>query len=208
MQILVFNIKEERGARTSKIYQYYKTNKILSYVITWKFYSKKGFLSVNYNIVTNERNQPLETGIKSLGICKDYKNLQPESDIATTKNMINYMKIARAEYALYLEKMKDENVKETLKRKPEDLKEERILKGQKKKDHLKEKLKLVASENELLKKQETSYSLLSNSNLKLGNAVKNNDLQTVIVAQMMLNTENSSIKEVSQELASLKKGDF
>ena len=74
--------------------------------------------------------------------------------------MINYLKKARAEYASYLEKMKEEKMNKTLKRKAEEQEEENILEKKAKGD-LKEKLsKLTISENELLEKQETSYSLL------------------------------------------------
>ena len=53
--------------------------------------------------------------------------------------MINYLKKARAEYASYLEKMKEEKMSKTLKRKAEEQEEESILK-KKAKDDLKKKI--------------------------------------------------------------------
>ena len=101
--------------------------------------------------------------------------------------------------------MKEEKVNETLKRKAEEQEKENILEKKAKGD-LKEKLsKLTISKSELLEKKETSYFLLIEVAVKLGNAVKSNDFQVIMVAQMMLSAANTTIKQVSEELATLKK---
>ena len=126
-------------------------------------------------------------------------------DIHISKNMIIFLKKARAEYAFYLEKVKEEKVNETLKRKAGEQEGENILEKKAKGD-LKEKIsKLTISESELLEKQETLYFLLIEVAVKLENAVKSNDFQVIMVAQMMLSAPNTTIKQVSEELAAFKK---
>ena len=56
-----------------------------------------------------------------------------------------------------------------------------------------------------LKNKKTSYFLLIEVTVKLGNAVKSNDFQAIMVAQMMLSAATTTIKQISEELATLKK---
>ena len=101
--------------------------------------------------------------------------------------------------------MKEGKVNETLKRKAEEQEEDNIFEKKAKRD-LKEKLsKLTISESERLEKQETSYSLLIGVTVKLGIAAKSNNFQAIMVKQMILSAANTIIKQVSEELVTLKK---
>lgn len=159
---------------------------------------ERGF-SINNNIVTEERFSLSEIGIKSLRICKDFLKKQDSVSKLISKELINQMQKARAEYASYLEQIKADKEKDNRKRKIEE--ENEVLRKRAKENLTEMCDQLSNKENELLKEQEVSHSLLDDANKKLIDAVKNNDFASVKVAQMMLDTANTNLKSLDAQLS-------
>lgn len=161
---------------------------------------ERGF-SMNNMIVTKDKNSLSELGIKSLRLCKDFMKDRSASSIPITKNMVECVEKAYAEYSAYLEQIKNEKIKESMKRQAEiQEKEETILK-KRKIDALNDEMNdLIKKENTYYEDEKIAHSLLNEASEKLNEGIKSNSSHSIKMAQMMLETANTNMKKINEEL--------
>ena len=170
--------------------------------------AERGF-SVNNALVTKERASLSERSIIALRVVKDAIRLYGSpAAVPITKSMLQAVKHAHAEYAIYLEeKHKKEHWEETERKRVQEAEQTRK-DLQKTKDRVYDQLKEQGKlEEEQLLEQCSAGDLITEASKKLAEAMQGSvkDMQAVRVAQMMLATGNDKLNATAQQLADIKK---
>ena len=168
---------------------------------------ERGF-SVNNALVTQEKGSLAERSIVALRVVKEAIRLFGSStNVPMTKELLQSVKRAHAEYALFLENERKRQVLEEEERKKKQEADETQRIKQKAKNALLEQLKEQDRlEESQLQEQDTARELISEASRKLTEALQGTgkDIQSAKVAQVMLTAGNDKLNAAAKQLADIK----
>lgn len=166
---------------------------------------ERGF-SVNNSLLSKERLALGEQTICAERVVKEAVRLFGSvTNIPITKELIASSRRAYTEYALQMEKEKNEKrVKEEEQRKQELISKEQKVVSAKKEALCKLINEQERKESEQMLEQETAKQLISEASSKLSVSLKNNDLSGAKVAQVMLSAGDLKLQETSKQLLSIR----
>jgi len=168
---------------------------------------ERGF-SVNNALVTTDRGSLSERSIVSVRVVKEAVRMFGScTKVPITKDLINAVRHAHSEYALFLEKERKQALleEEEKKKKAEAAEEMRVQQRTSKRLH-----ELLAEQAQLetvqMAEQETARQLIAEASQKLSAAVQGtaNNLQGAKVAQAMLSAGNEKLNATIKQLADIK----
>ena len=168
---------------------------------------ERGF-SVNNALVTQEKGSLAERSIVALRVVKEAIRLFGSStNVPMTRELLQSVKHAHAEYALFLENERKRQLLEEEERKKKEQAEETQRVKEKAKSALLEQLKEQERlEESQLQEQDTARELISEASGKLTEALQGTgkDIQSAKVAQVMLSAGNDKLNAAAKQLANIK----